>query len=73
MQTNLYDLRKNKFKMTQEDIASYLGIAVVTYREKELGRVSFNQDEIFALAKLFQCPIEEIFLPRKAPKRLKYL
>ena len=59
--------------MTQEDIASYLGIAVVTYREKELGRVSFNQYEMFALAKLFQCPMEEIFYQEKHRNGYKYI
>lgn len=69
MQTKLYDLRKNMFKLTQQEVADYLGISVVSYRNKELGRVAFDQDEMFSLSKLMELPIEDIFLPRKAPIR----
>lgn len=65
MQYKLYDLRKNVKKMTQEDVAEYLGISVQTYRDKEKGKRPFTQDEMFALSKLFDLSIDTIFLPRK--------
>lgn len=65
MQYKLYDLRKNIKKMTQEDVAEYLGISVQTYRDKEKGKRPFTQDEMFALSKLFDLSIDTIFLPRK--------
>lgn len=65
MQIVLYDLRKNHKKMTQQQIADYLGIAVQTYRKKEKGEFEFTQDEMFMLATLFSKSINEIFLPRK--------
>lgn len=65
MQIILYDLRKNEKRMTQQEIANYLGIAVQTYRLKEKGEYEFTQDEMFMLAELFNKNINEIFLPRK--------
>jgi putative transcriptional regulator len=65
MQIILYDLRKNEKRMTQQEIADYLGIAVQTYRLKEKGEYEFTQDEMFMLAELFNKNINEIFLPRK--------
>lgn len=65
MQLKLYDLRKNYKHMTQGEVAKYLGISEKTYREKEKGVTPFNQDEMFALSKLFNLSIDTIFLPRK--------
>lgn len=65
MQLKLYDLRKNYKRMTQGEVAKYLGISEKTYREKEKGVTPFNQDEMFALSKLFNLSIDTIFLPRK--------
>lgn len=65
MQKELYDLRKNNIKMTQQELADYLGISVQAYRDKEKGKNAFNQDEMFAIAALFQKRLDEIFLPRK--------
>lgn len=73
MQLKLYDLRKNYKHMTQEDVANYLGISSKTYREKEKGLVPFNQDEMFALSKLFNLSIDTIFLPRKFQDGTKML
>lgn len=67
----LYDLRKNEFKKTQKEMAEILGIATLTYREKEKGRKAFTQDEMFQISILFDMKVDEIFLPRKAPKRLQ--
>ncbi|GBD74074.1 hypothetical protein TEHN7126_2329 [Tetragenococcus halophilus subsp. halophilus] len=65
MQIKLYDLRKNEKRLTQKEIADYLGISVVSYREKEKGRIAFNSDEMFELSYLFNEPMDHIFLPRK--------
>lgn len=65
MQLILYDLRKNKKKMTQAEIADYLGISTKTYRSKELGNSEFTMDEMFKIAKLFNMRIDDIFLPRE--------
>ncbi|WP_323848332.1 MULTISPECIES: hypothetical protein [unclassified Lactobacillus] len=35
MQLLLYGLKKNKNKLTQKDIAQYLGISTKSYRDKE--------------------------------------
>lgn len=65
MQLVLYDLRKNQKKMTQEQMANYLGITPKTYRSKELGNTEFTLDEMFEIAKLFNKKVDDIFLPRK--------
>ena len=65
MQLLLYDLRKEQNKLTQEDMAKYLGISTKSYRDKEKGKQEFTQDEMFKLAKFFNKPIDKIFLPRK--------
>lgn len=65
MQLVLYDLRKNKKKMTQAEMANYLGISTKTYRSKELGNSEFTMDEMFKIAKLFNMRIDDIFLPRE--------
>lgn len=64
LQLVLYDLRKNQKKMTQEQMAKYLGITTKTYRSKELGNTEFTLDEMFEIAKLFNKKIDDIFLPR---------
>lgn len=65
MQIILWNLRRNEKRMTQQELADYLGIAVQTYREKEKGNAEFTQDEMFMIAKLFQKRLDDIFLPRK--------
>ncbi|MCD5028715.1 helix-turn-helix transcriptional regulator [Enterococcus asini] len=65
MQIALWNLRKNEKRMTQQDLADYLGIAVQTYRDKEKGKAEFTQDEMFMIAQLFQKRLDDIFLPRK--------
>ena len=65
MQSKLYAMRKDKLKMTQEEIAAHLGISTLSYRNKEKGKSEFTQDEMFALSKLLGKSIDSIFLPRK--------
>ncbi|MPM66222.1 hypothetical protein SDC9_113129 [bioreactor metagenome] len=65
MQSRLYAMRKDKLKMTQEELAKYLGISTLSYRNKEKGKNEFTQDEMFSLSKLLGKSIDSIFLPRK--------
>lgn len=65
LQLVLYDLRKNKKKMTQEQMATCLGITPKTYRSKELGTSEFTLDEMFAIAKMFNMKVDDIFVPRQ--------
>lgn len=62
MQKKLYFIRKFDFKMTQQEVANYLGLTLVTYQRKEKGESLFNSNEMFALSKLFKRDIEEIFI-----------
>ena len=62
MQKKLYFIRKFDFKMTQQEVANYLGLTLVTYQRKEKGESLFNSNEMFALSKLFNRDIEEIFI-----------
>lgn len=64
LQLILYDLRKNRKKMTQEQMAKYLNVTPKTYRSKELGDTEFTLDEMFKIAKLFNKKVDDIFLPR---------
>lgn len=64
MQSTLYGLRKTYKHFTQQQMADYLGISTKSYRDKELGRREFTQDEMFEIAKLFNRKIDDIFLPR---------
>lgn len=65
MQKILWDLRKNEYRLTQQEVADFLGITVQAYRSKEKGVSQFTQDEMFALASFFHRDLDSIFLPRK--------
>ena len=64
MQYKLIELRKKRFKLTQQQVAEYLGITVQTYRLKEQGKAEFSQDEMFALSNFFKENMSAIFSPR---------
>lgn len=64
MQLLLLNLRKTQKKVTQAEVAKYLGISTKSYRDKENGKREFKQDEMFKLAEYFKLPINQIFLPR---------
>lgn len=68
MQVLLQQLRKEA-GLTQAELAKELGISEVSYRQKEKGQRSFTQDEMFFLSIFFNKSIQDIFLPRKSPKR----
>ena len=68
MQTKLYELRKQA-KLTQAEMAKKIGVSETTYRSKELGQSDFKSTEMFIIADVFHCGIDEIFLPQKTTKR----
>ena len=63
MQEKLLILRKRR-KMTQNEVADYLQISTRQYSLKERGEYEFTSDEMFKLRDLFNCRMEDIFLPR---------
>lgn len=67
MQEKLAALRRYH-KISQKEMAEYLGMDVRTYINKETGISQFKANEMFAIAKRFQRPIDEIFLPTNFEK-----
>jgi len=61
MQIKLYDIRKNKKHLTQQQVAECLGVSTKSYRDKELSRHPFTQDEMFKLSSYFGMKMEDIF------------
>lgn len=47
---------------TQSEIADALGMSLSTYYNKETGKRTFSVKEAISISKLFNKPIEEIFL-----------
>lgn len=70
MQWELIKLRKEN-KDTQGDIASFLGLSVTGYRNKEHGITQFESDEMFMISRKYNKPIEDIFLPREYAKHVQ--
>lgn len=62
MQEKLAALRRYH-NLTQKDMADLIGVDVRTYINKEKGVTQFKANEMFIIAKKFQKPIDEIFLP----------
>lgn len=62
MQWNLIRLRKEQ-GLSQSDLAKVLSINVSTYQNKETGKSSFRDYEMFIISQYFDKTIEEIFLP----------
>ncbi|MEB7428338.1 helix-turn-helix domain-containing protein [Enterococcus faecalis] len=67
MQLLLIELRK-KAGESQKDIADLIGISEGSYRKREIGNLQFKMNEMFVIAKHYNKPIEDIFLPRKFTK-----
>lgn len=63
MQWNLIKYRKIKGK-SQKEMAKYLDISEDSYGKKERGQHQFTQNEMFAIAELFNKSLDDIFLPR---------
>lgn len=62
MQEKLAALRRYH-NLTQKDMADLIGVDVRTYINKETGVTQFKANEMFIIAKKFQKPIDDIFLP----------
>lgn len=62
MQEKLAALRRY-YNISQKEMADLLGVDVRTYISKENGRTQFKANEMFAIARRFKMPIDEIFLP----------
>lgn len=62
MQTKLAALRRYH-NYSQKDMADLIGVDLRTYINKENGHSQFKANEMFTIARKFQKPIDEIFLP----------
>ena len=62
MQILLVKARKAHLE-TQKDVAKMIGVDLRTYQNKESGISQFKQNEMFLIAKHYNCLIDEIFLP----------
>lgn len=62
MQWNLIRARKEQ-GLSQADLAKLLNISVSAYQNKETGKSSFRDYEMFIISQYFGKTIEEIFLP----------
>ena len=62
LQNKLISLRMSK-QITQQEMAKMLNVDVRTYINKEHGITQFKANEMFAISREFNQPIEEIFLP----------
>jgi len=63
MQEKLLLLRK-RHRYSQQYVADKLGISSTQYGLKERGEYEFTADEMFDLGDLFDCNLEDIFMPR---------
>lgn len=62
MQILLIKIRKANLE-TQSDMAKLINVDLRTYQNKEMRISQFKQNEMFIIAKHFNKPIDEIFLP----------
>jgi len=51
--------------LTQKDMADKLGISWRTYANKERGFTQFKLEEMFAIAKILNKTLDEVFSPPK--------
>jgi DNA-binding XRE family transcriptional regulator len=68
MQEKLVTLRRIH-NVSQRELADLIGVDVRTYQNKESGQSQFKANEMFAIARRFQLPIDQIFLPTNFEKR----
>lgn len=61
MQNQLAELR-SKYHMTQEELAIKAGVSRQTIISLEKGKYNPSLQLAFKLAKIFQIPVEEIFI-----------
>ncbi|MCT7752238.1 MAG: helix-turn-helix domain-containing protein [Lactobacillus iners] len=62
MQWKLIKLRKER-KITQKDLADFIGISESSYINKETGKFQFKQNEMFMISNYFNKKVDDIFLP----------
>jgi DNA-binding XRE family transcriptional regulator len=62
MQYLLESVRRSR-KESQETLAKLINVDVRTYQNKEKGVTQFKQNEMFIIAKHFNCKVDELFLP----------
>lgn len=67
MQEKLAALRRYH-NISQKEMADLIGVDLRTYINKENGQSQFKANEMFAIARKFQMPIDEIFLPTNFEK-----
>ena len=56
---NLKTIRK-QMKMTQQEVASHLGVHQVTYGNYELGKRQPKPETLKKLARIFGCTVDEL-------------
>lgn len=67
MQEKLAALRRYR-NLSQKEMADLIGVDLRTYINKECGHSQFKANEMFAISKAFQLPIDQIFLPTNFEK-----
>lgn len=67
MQKKLAALRRYH-NLSQKEMADLIGVDLRTYINKENGQSQFKANEMFIIARKFQMPIDEIFLPTNFTK-----
>ncbi|QQE75183.1 helix-turn-helix transcriptional regulator [Brevibacillus composti] len=67
MQEKLAALRRYH-NISQKEMADLIRVDLRTYINKENGQSQFKANEMFAIARKFQMPIDEIFLPTNFEK-----
>ena len=55
--------KRTEKRITQEEMAERLGMAVKTYNFKENGKAEFTIEEIATLLNILGCSFNDIFLP----------
>ncbi|MFV5767260.1 helix-turn-helix transcriptional regulator [Mammaliicoccus sciuri] len=62
------EILKNKREralMSQTDVSIKLNISLTSYSQKERGRRDFTESEMKALAKMFNCTLNDLFWEEK--------
>lgn len=55
-------MMRDKFNLTQKETADMAKMSYSTYRQKENGSTEFTISEMYRIARIFNKPIDEIFL-----------
>jgi putative transcriptional regulator len=58
---NIRTLRFHNHEMTQQQLAEQAGVSRQTIVAMEKGKYSPSLDLAFRIARVFQCPLEEVF------------